>query len=64
MRISRTASVLTAAFLGGEKSDEKYFAEITLKYYQHNKKLTLQAKPKRSNQQMHRQALTSVELQG
>lgn len=48
MRISRTASVLMAAFLGGENSDENSLQILPLKkYYQHNKKLTLQAKPKR-----------------
>lgn len=48
MRISRTASVLTADFLGGEKRDEKSFADITFeKILSAYKKLALQSKPKR-----------------
>lgn len=33
MRISRTASVLMAAFLGGEKSDENSLQILPLKKY-------------------------------
>lgn len=66
MRISRTASVLTAAFLGGEKSDETPFVDITFKkILSALKEVNFSGKTKkRSDQQMHRQALTSVELQG